>query len=127
MGNIARIYIRIFMFIAFNLQVMHDVQFVVTEITGNYLVDVLQVLESCSAEVLDLVKQSILQAKKSLEDCLPAVMDTMIEAIVKKSVEVSGTGGVITFFGMCEPFLYSFFLLLFFWWEHYDGFWKVGF
>jgi len=104
------------MFIAFNLQVIHDVQFVVTELTGDYPGDVLQVLESCLAEVLNLVKQSIVQAKQSLEDCLPVVMDTMIEAIVKKSVEVSGTGVVITFFCVCEPsFLCSFFLSFFFW------------
>ncbi|XP_019708156.1 conserved oligomeric Golgi complex subunit 2 isoform X2 [Elaeis guineensis] len=67
--------------------VMHDISFLVGELSGHYLGHVLQLLESCSAEVLDLVKQSILQAGKALENLLPIVMDTMIEAIVEKSIE----------------------------------------
>ncbi|KAG1363477.1 conserved oligomeric Golgi complex subunit 2 [Cocos nucifera] len=67
--------------------VMHDINFLVGELSGDYLGHVLQLLESCSAEVLDLAKQSILQAGKSLENLLPIVMDTMIEAIVEKSIE----------------------------------------
>ncbi|KAG1330906.1 conserved oligomeric Golgi complex subunit 2 [Cocos nucifera] len=69
------------------IYVIHDVNFLVSELSGDYLRHVLQLLESCSAKVLDLVKQSILQAGKSLEDLLPPVMDTMIEVIVEKSVE----------------------------------------
>lgn len=69
------------------IYVIHDLGYLVDELTGDFLEDVLRHLESCSADVLDLVKQSILQAKKSLADCLPAVVDTMIEGIVKKSVE----------------------------------------
>lgn len=81
---------------------MHDVQFLVMEITDDYLGDVLGVLESCSAQVLDLVKQSILQGKKSLEECLPMIMDTIIEAIVKMSVEVSNVGVIVTCFAICK-------------------------
>nr|XP_029121526.1 conserved oligomeric Golgi complex subunit 2 isoform X2 [Elaeis guineensis] len=69
------------------IYVIHDVNFLVCELSGDYLRHVLQLLKSCSAEVLDLVKQSVLEAGKSLEDLLPPVMDTMIEAIVEKSVE----------------------------------------
>ncbi|ONK71964.1 uncharacterized protein A4U43_C04F14250 [Asparagus officinalis] len=69
------------------IYVMHDVRSLVMEITGDYLGDVLRVLESCSAQVLDLVKQSILHGKKSLEECVPMIMDTIIDAIVKMSVE----------------------------------------
>lgn len=67
--------------------VVHDVGFLVTELTGDYLEHVLQLLESCTVEVRDLVKQSVLQAAKSLENLLPALKETMIESIVEKSVE----------------------------------------
>lgn len=69
------------------IYVMHDVDILVGELSGDYLGHVLQLLGSCSAEVLGLVQQSISQAGKSLADLLPLVMDTMIEAIVEKSVE----------------------------------------
>lgn len=68
---------------------MHDVRILASELSGDYLGHVLQLLDSCSAEVRDLVKQSILQAGKSLEELLPSIMEVMIEVIVEKSVEVS--------------------------------------
>lgn len=73
----------------FYLQVMHDIGSLVTELNGNYLEHVLQLLTSCPTEVLGIVKQSILQGAKSLKDLIPIIMDTMIEALVEKSVEVS--------------------------------------
>ncbi|KAK1272331.1 hypothetical protein QJS04_geneDACA012651 [Acorus gramineus] len=66
------------------IYVLHDVAYLVTELNGEYLGHVTQLLSSCSPEVLDLVKHSILQGGKSLEDVVPAFMDTMIEAIVEK-------------------------------------------
>lgn len=67
--------------------VIHDINYLVTEITGSYLERVLQLLASCSSEVLDLVKQSILQGGKSLKDLVPVIMNAVIEALVEKSVE----------------------------------------
>uniref|UniRef100_A0A6V7QSF2 Conserved oligomeric Golgi complex subunit 2 n=1 Tax=Ananas comosus var. bracteatus TaxID=296719 RepID=A0A6V7QSF2_ANACO len=67
--------------------VMHDVRILASELSGDYLGHVLQLLDSCSAEVRDLVKQSVLQAGKSLEELLPSIMEVMIEVIVEKSVE----------------------------------------
>ncbi|XP_072970443.1 conserved oligomeric Golgi complex subunit 2 [Typha angustifolia] len=69
------------------IYVMHDVGIVVNELSGDYLGHVCKLLDSCSVEVLDLVKKSILQTGKSLEELLPAILDVMIEAIVEKSVE----------------------------------------
>ncbi|XP_058103293.1 conserved oligomeric Golgi complex subunit 2 [Magnolia sinica] len=67
--------------------VMHDISCVVTELRGDFLGHVLQLLASCSTEVRDLVKISIMQAGKSLLDLAPIIIDTMIEALVEKSVE----------------------------------------
>ncbi|OAY80434.1 Conserved oligomeric Golgi complex subunit 2 [Ananas comosus] len=72
---------------AVSAPVMHDVRILASELSGDYLGHVLQLLDSCSAEVRDLVKQSILQAGKSLEELLPSIMEVMIEVIVEKSVE----------------------------------------
>lgn len=69
------------------IYVMHDIGCLVTELSGNYLGHVLQLLSSCPSEVLDLVKNGVLQAGKSLKDLKPIIMDTMIEALVEKSVE----------------------------------------
>ncbi|KAJ8466333.1 hypothetical protein OPV22_028885 [Ensete ventricosum] len=69
------------------IYVMHDVTFLGSELSGDFLGQVIQVLGSCSDEIVDLVRQSILQAGKNLEDLLPAIMDTMVEALVEKSVE----------------------------------------
>ncbi|XP_021298350.1 conserved oligomeric Golgi complex subunit 2 isoform X2 [Herrania umbratica] len=69
------------------LQIIHDINCLAKEISGAYLDHVLQVLSSCSTEVLDLVKQSILHSGKSLDDLLPLVINTIMEALVHKSVE----------------------------------------
>ncbi|XP_042495891.1 conserved oligomeric Golgi complex subunit 2 [Macadamia integrifolia] len=67
--------------------VLHDIDYLVDELSNDFLDHVLQLLASCSMEVLDLVKQSILQWGKSLKDLLPLIMNSMIEALVEKSVE----------------------------------------
>ncbi|CAN6464833.1 unnamed protein product [Victoria cruziana] len=69
------------------IYVLHDVGALVSEITGEFLVKVLQLLASCPAEVLAQVKKCISQSAKKLEDLAPAVMDTMIDTLVEKSVE----------------------------------------
>ncbi|PIA51192.1 hypothetical protein AQUCO_01100194v1 [Aquilegia coerulea] len=69
------------------IYVMHDINRLVTELGGDYLQSVLEVLSSCPSEVLDLVKQSILHGGKSLKDVLPQIMSTMTESVVEKSVE----------------------------------------
>lgn len=67
--------------------IIHDINCLAKEIRGAYLDHVLQVLSSCSTEVLDLVKQSIWYCGKSLDDLLPLVIATIKEALVLKSVE----------------------------------------
>lgn len=71
------------------LQIIHDIKFLATEVCGDYLQHVLQLLSSLSADALDLVKQSILQAGKSLNDLVPLVINTIVETLVEKSVEVN--------------------------------------
>jgi hypothetical protein len=71
-----------------DLQIIHDVNCLVKEVCGGYLERVLELLSSCSADVLDSVKQSILQGGRSLMDLVPLVINTIIEALVEKSVEV---------------------------------------
>lgn len=72
-------------------------------------------LNSCSDEVVQIVRESIIQAGQSLEKLLPVILDIMIEAIVEKSVEVSKLEGklsdvmVIAKTQIC----FSFFCLLF--------------
>lgn len=78
---------------------MHDVTFLVSELSGDYLRQVIQVLGLCSVEIVDLVRRSILEAVKTLEDLLPPIMDTVIEAIVEKSVEVNYFSNLFTTFG----------------------------
>lgn len=58
------------------------------EVCGDYLGHVLGLLNSCSAEVLDLVKQSILQGSNSIKVLQPPVINSIVEALVEKSVEV---------------------------------------
>ncbi|KAH0470863.1 hypothetical protein IEQ34_000586 [Dendrobium chrysotoxum] len=69
------------------IYVIHDVGFLVAELRGNFLTHVLQLLESCSTEVLDLVRRSILQAVTSLNDTLPIVKNSMVEGIAERSFE----------------------------------------
>ena len=73
----------------FVLQIIHDLHYLVNEVSGNYLGHVLGLLKSCSSEVLDLVKQSILQGGNSLKDLLPHIMSSISDTLVEKSVEVS--------------------------------------
>lgn len=73
------------------MQIIHDISCLATEVSGDYLTHVLQLLASCSSEVLDLVKQSILDGGKSLSSMLPLVISTIVEALVEKAVEVSFT------------------------------------
>ncbi|KAJ0047691.1 hypothetical protein Pint_15688 [Pistacia integerrima] len=70
-----------------DVQVIHDITCLATEVSGDYLVHVLRLLSSCSAEVLDLVKQSVLDGGKSLSTTLPLVINTIIEGLVEKAVE----------------------------------------
>ncbi|KAJ4712557.1 Conserved oligomeric Golgi complex subunit 2 like [Melia azedarach] len=67
--------------------IIHDISCLATEVSGDYLTHVLQLLASCSSEVLDLVKQSILDGGKSLSSMLPLVISTIVEALVEKAVE----------------------------------------
>lgn len=69
------------------IYIIHDLNCLASEVCGDYLGQVLQILSSCSAAVLDSVKQSILHGGKSLEDLVPLVINTIIEALVEKSVE----------------------------------------
>ncbi|KAK9995419.1 hypothetical protein SO802_020105 [Lithocarpus litseifolius] len=69
------------------IYIIHDINCLASEVCGDYLGQVLQILSSCSAVVLDSVKQSILHGGKSLEDLVPLVINTIIEALVEKSVE----------------------------------------
>lgn len=71
------------------MQIIHDINCLATEVCGDYLEHVLQLLSSCSADILDLVKQSILQGGKSLNDLAPLASNAIIEALVDKAVEVS--------------------------------------
>lgn len=68
--------------------VINDLNCLVEEVCGDYLGHVLELLKSCSPEVLDLVKQSILQGGKSLKDLLPRVISSIIVTMVERSVEV---------------------------------------
>lgn len=71
------------------MQIINDINCLVTEVSSDYLEHILQLLSSCPAEVLDLVKQSILQGGKALNTVVPQVTNVIIAALVEKSVEVS--------------------------------------
>ena len=71
------------------MQIIHDINCLATEVCGDYLQHVLQLLSSCSSDDLDLVKQSILQGGKSLTDLVPLVISAIVETLVEKSIEVS--------------------------------------
>ncbi|KAK1376018.1 Conserved oligomeric Golgi complex subunit 2 [Heracleum sosnowskyi] len=68
--------------------VIHDVNCLAEEVCGNYLDHVLDLIKSCSPEVLNLVKQSILQGGTSLKDLVPQVINSITEMMVEKSVDV---------------------------------------
>ncbi|KAJ7945719.1 Conserved oligomeric Golgi complex subunit 2 [Quillaja saponaria] len=67
--------------------IIHDIKYIGMEVCGEYMQYVLQLLSSCSADVLDSVKQSILQGGQSLNNLIPRVNDAVIESLVEKSVE----------------------------------------
>ncbi|KAF3436861.1 hypothetical protein FNV43_RR19614 [Rhamnella rubrinervis] len=67
--------------------IIHDLNCLAMEVSGDYLEHVLQNLSSCSADVRDLVKQSISQGGKSLNDLIPLVINTIIDTLVEKSDE----------------------------------------
>lgn len=70
------------------MQIIHDINCLATVVSGDYLTHVLQLLSSCSSEVLDLVKQSILDGGRSLSTLLPIAIKTIVDALVEKAVEV---------------------------------------
>lgn len=70
------------------LQIIHDLDHLAAEVCGNYIGHVFKILNSCSPQVLDLVKNSILQGGKTLKDLVPSVIDSIIETLVEKSNEV---------------------------------------
>ncbi|KAJ4752405.1 oligomeric golgi complex subunit-like protein [Rhynchospora pubera] len=67
--------------------VFHDVSVLISELSGDFLGHVSQLLSNCSDEVVWLVRESIAQASQLLQQLLPVILDTMIESIVEKSVE----------------------------------------
>ena len=74
------------------MQIIHDLNCPVEEISGDFLGHVIDLLSSSSTDVVDLVKLSILQGGKSLKDLIPLVMKSIIERVVEKSIEVSSHG-----------------------------------
>lgn len=71
------------------LQIIHDLNCLAERICGDFLGHVIELLNSSSSEVLDLVKQSILEGGASLKDLIPIVINSIIQTVVEKSVEVS--------------------------------------
>ncbi|KAL6996985.1 Conserved oligomeric Golgi complex subunit 2 [Sarracenia purpurea var. burkii] len=69
------------------IYIIHDLNCLVGRISDDFLGHVMELLSSCSADVLDIVKQSILQGGKSLKDLIPLVMNSIIQTVVDKSVE----------------------------------------
>ncbi|CAI9280512.1 unnamed protein product [Lactuca saligna] len=67
--------------------IIHDLDHLATEICGKYIEHVLKILNSCSTQVVDTVKNSILQGGQSLKDLVPSVIDSIIETLVEKSNE----------------------------------------
>ncbi|KAJ3701238.1 hypothetical protein LUZ61_004943 [Rhynchospora tenuis] len=67
--------------------VFHDVSVLISELSGDFLGHVSQLLSNCSDEVVQLVRESIAQACQLLQQLLPVILDIMIESIVEKSVE----------------------------------------
>lgn len=69
------------------IYIIHDINCLALEVCSDYLGHVLQLLSSCSMEVLDLVKQSILRGGESLKGLVPSVVNTIVDSLVEKSVE----------------------------------------
>ncbi|KAK4843251.1 hypothetical protein QYF36_005858 [Acer negundo] len=69
------------------IYILHDTNCLASEVCGDYLAHVLQLLSSCPAEVLDLVKQSIIQGGMALNALQPSVINTIVGTLVEKAVE----------------------------------------
>ncbi|CAF2131227.1 BnaA03g46980D [Brassica napus] len=67
--------------------VIHDVNYLVSEVCGDYHKHISQFISSCSTEVRDVVRMSILQGGDRLREVLPSLTNTIIQIIVDKSVE----------------------------------------
>lgn len=72
-----------------DVQIIHDLGYLSTVVTGNFLETILQLLSSCTVDVLDSVKQSILHGGKSLYNLMPKVIGAIVASLVEKSVEVN--------------------------------------
>ncbi|BAT75974.1 hypothetical protein LR48_Vigan01g225700 [Vigna angularis] len=67
--------------------VIHDIRYLEEQVRGDYLQHVLQLLSSCSPDVLESIKQSILLGGQSLKSIEPLVIKAVVESLVEKSVE----------------------------------------
>ncbi|WVZ10933.1 hypothetical protein V8G54_015463 [Vigna mungo] len=67
--------------------VIHDIRYLEEQVRGDYLQHVLQLLSSCTPDVLESIKQSILLGGQSLKSVEPLVIKAVVESLVEKSVE----------------------------------------
>ncbi|KAG4933058.1 hypothetical protein AAZX31_17G125200 [Glycine max] len=67
--------------------VIHDIRYLEEQVHGDYLQHVLQLLSSCSPDVLESIRQSILLSGQSLKSVEPLVIKAVVESLVEKSVE----------------------------------------
>ncbi|KAF8044698.1 hypothetical protein N665_7230s0001, partial [Sinapis alba] len=67
--------------------VIHDVNYLVSEVCGDYLEHISHYISSCSTEVRDVVRVSMLQGGDKLKEVLPLLTNTITEILVDKSVE----------------------------------------
>lgn len=72
-----------------DVQIIHDLGRLATVVAGEFLETVLQLLSSCTADVLDSIKQSILHSGKSLNNLMPEVIGAIVTSLVERSVEVN--------------------------------------
>ncbi|KAL5183719.1 Conserved oligomeric Golgi complex subunit 2 [Glycine soja] len=78
------IFVRIILHFIF---VIHDIRYLEEQVHGDYLQHVLQLLSSCSPDVLESIRQSILLSGQSLKSVEPLVIKAVVESLVEKSVE----------------------------------------
>ncbi|KAL5702562.1 Conserved oligomeric Golgi complex subunit 2 [Ranunculus cassubicifolius] len=69
------------------IYVLHDTNCLITELGGDYLESVVEILSSCPAEILNMIKQSILQGVESLKNVAPQAMKTITTALVDRGVD----------------------------------------
>ncbi|XP_047330676.1 conserved oligomeric Golgi complex subunit 2 [Impatiens glandulifera] len=67
--------------------IIHDLRSLAKEVYGDFLEHILKLLNSCSSEVIEIVRNSILQGGKSLKDLIPSVIDAITLSLVDMSVE----------------------------------------